>query len=491
MKTFKEQIKEWEATRAAKVAKRDEILAKSAESGETPDDAQQTELDEIKDSVAKIDKHLGNLRDAEKDAAANIKAVDGGDQESASRSRESTPLHNVQVLGPKLEKGDAFGMYMICLAQGVKTNTSPLDVARQRFPEYVPLQRVLKHVGGMVDPSQLRYARELSRFEKGAVGAGTTSDTNWATALVEYTVLENEFVEYLSPRTIVGQFGTGNIPSLNRQPFNIKVPRQTSLPSADWVGEGKPKPVSKFALDSVTLDFHKIAVISVITDALQRFSRPGAERLVRDQLARAVIKKMDVDFIDPSKSASAGVSPASVLNSVTAISSATTTGTVAEVISDVQTILAEFNQENIDVGSMVWIMNRNVALALSLMQTSLGQSAFQGISMSGGTFQGLPVIVSQWVPAQLLILVSAEDIYLADDGNVSVDASREASIEMLDSSLTQDATAGTGASLVSMFQTNSVAIRAEREITWLARRTGAAQYLTGFNPGGTAGSGDI
>ncbi|EER3642022.1 phage major capsid protein, partial [Escherichia coli] len=37
----------------------------------------------------------------------------------------------------------------------------------------------------------------------------------------------------------------------------------------------------------------------------------------------------------------------------------------------------------------------------------------------GGSFQGLPVIVSQYVGDQL-VLVNAPDIYLADDGGVAV-----------------------------------------------------------------------
>ena len=49
---------------------------------------------------------------------------------------------------------------------------------------------------------------------------------------------------------------------------------------------------------------------------------------------------------------------------------------------------------------------------------------------------------------------------------------------MLDSSLVQDGTAGTGASLVSLWQSNLLGLRAEREITWKKRRTAAAAYLS-------------
>jgi hypothetical protein len=44
------------------------------------------------------------------------------------------------------------------------------------------------------------------------------------------------------------------------------------------------------------------------------------------------------------------------------------------------------------------------------------------------------------------------------------------------------------ATMVSMFQTNSVAIRAERWINWKRRRSAAVSYLTGVGWGGTQDS---
>jgi hypothetical protein len=108
--------------------------------------------------------------------------------------------------------------------------------------------------------------------------------------------------------------------------------------------------------------------------------------------------------------------------------------------------------------------------------------------MTGGTFAGLPVIVSDHVPTatagSLLVLANASDIYLADDGQVTVDASREASLQMLDNPTNNSAT-GTATTHVSMFQTNSVAIRAERYVNWVRRRAAAVAYLTAVNYDGT------
>lgn len=131
-------------------------------------------------------------------------------------------------------------------------------------------------------------------------------------------------------------------------------------------------------------------------------------------------------------------------------------------------------------------MSSTTALALSMRKNALGQKEYPEMTLLGGTFRGLPVIVSQYVGNQL-VLVNAPDIYLADDGGVAVDMSREASLEM-ESDPAGDSITPTGTELVSMFQTNSVAIRAERWINWKRRRTAAVAVISGVNYGAGAGS---
>ena len=83
----------------------------------------------------------------------------------------------------------------------------------------------------------------------------------------------------------------------------------------------------------------------------------------------------------------------------------------------------------------------------------------------------------------IVVLVNASDIFVADDGDIQIDASREASLEMSDAP-TGDSITPTGVSLVSMFQTNTVAIRAERVINWLRGRSQSVAYLTSADWGG-------
>jgi hypothetical protein len=135
----------------------------------------------------------------------------------------------------------------------------------------------------------------------------------------------------------------------------------------------------------------------------------------------------------------------------------------------------------------VLIMPNTLALALSVLVNSLGQPEFPGLSMNGGTLNGIPVVLSQYAAnasgaGNMVIAVNTQDIFLADDGVVSIDASREASLQMLDNPTNNSATA-TPTTMVSMFQTNSIALLAERQIDWAKRRAEAVAYMDDVNWG--------
>ena len=73
-------------------------------------------------------------------------------------------------------------------------------------------------------------------------------------------------------------------------------------------------------------------------------------------------------------------------------------------------------------------------------------------------------------------------VVAADDGSVTLDMSDTASIEMSDAPAGSSVATVTasGTLNVSMWQTNSIAFRAERFMWWGPRRSGAVQWIDGF-----------
>lgn len=451
-KTYGEQIAAFEATRAAKDARIDELMNGAAERGETLDPAENEEYDELKESVKSIDAHLVRLREREKAAAAAAVPVAGGNPTEAGQSRAGVRVESVKA---NLPPGIRFTRYALALARGKGNLSDALALAsgNKAWHDQTP---------------------EVETVLRAAVAAGTTTDSTWAAPLVEYQDMAAEFIEYLRPRTIIGR-----VPGLRRVPFKVKVPRQTAVASVGWVGEGKPKPVGSSAFDSVTLDHHKIAGIIVLTEELVRLSNPAAEGLAREDLATGIIQLIDQDFVDPDKAEVANVSPASITNGVTPRAASGTD--YAAFKADVKAVLQPFFDANLTPSAI--IMREDLALALSLMETSLGNPQFPGLTQSGGTLLGLPVVTSMNIPytedspqeGSPIIFLAAPEIMLADEGQVMIDVSREASVQM---NTAPDDPASASTVLTSLWQHNMVGIRAERMITWEKRRAAAVQYIS-------------
>lgn len=459
---YAEQIGAFETKRAALVAANAAIMEKAAGEGATLDAAQTEEFDGNQADIDAVDSHLKRLRLAEKSAGTQAAPVAGTTAREASDSRAGS---RVEVKNVNLPKGTSFTRYAMALARSKGNLMVAAEIAKS-WRESTP---------------------EVETVLKAAVAAGTTTDSAWAKPLVEYQNMTSEFAELLRPATIIGR-----IQGLRRVPFEIKIPRQTGGSTVGWVGEGKPKPVSALSFDQISLGRAKTAGIIVITDELARASSPSAEQVVRDDLVAQTAQFLDSQFVDPTKAAGAnGVSPASITNGVTPVAASGTDADAAR--RDAKELMAKFLAANLSLAGAVWLMTEQQALGFALMTNPLGQSEFPGLAIngaSGGTFLGLPVVLSENIPVNpgtgnpvtgagsRIILVKANEILLADDGETVLDTSSEASLQM-ESSPTSPADANTV--LLSLWQHNMIGIRAERYINWGKRRPGAVQFIDSAN----------
>jgi HK97 family phage major capsid protein len=469
-KTLQDQIKDLENTRAAKMARLNELTQKSIDESRSMDEAEGEESDTLTQEIEQVDKDLVRLNKLETLNVSQAKKVvaDPADPAGATKLRGKDP-HIIQ-LDKKREKGLDFARYVGCLASGKGSVSDALHFAKSRFADDAMLHKTL----------ELRTRYSAEQIVKAAVDVGTTTDSDFASPLVYYTNMVNDFIDFLRPQTIIGR-----IPGLRQVPFDIRMARQTAGATAQWVGEGAPKPLSRQSFDAITLGHTKLAVITAITEELARFSSPSAETIIRGDLSKAVVEVMDSDFVDPDNAGSAAVKPASITNGVAAVGSGGTTE--ANVRTDVNLIFSEWITNNKGVVGGVWIMPTVVAMRVSTMVNSLGQPSFPGLTASGGTFFGLPVVTSQSTGllntsanGKIVILANAPEILLADDGQVAIDVSREASLQM-DSAPTNppvDATV-----MVSLWQMNMLGIKAERFVNWTKARTTSVSWLNSVNWG--------
>jgi len=460
MKTIAEQITALEAKRSASASRMEAVMQKSLDEDRTSDAGEQDEFDNLSSEVEALDKDLVRLRKIEQAKAFAAKPVI-----KAEKADDGAAMRGGSIIvrtPPKLGPGIGF-------VQRIRA-----EFLSHR--QYRPAKDIAAELYGPDSPVTMEL------MTKANVLAGSTISGNWAANLVSPEgATAQDFIEWLRPQTILGRFGTGGVPSMRSVMFNVPMVQQTAGGAGYWVGEGKAKPLTSFNFARLTLPPLKVANICVLTMESIRFSSPKSDTIVRDQLAAALKERLDLDFITPSKTAVAGVSPASITNGAPSIVSS---GDDADAVRlDIRSLIAKYMAANNPPTSGVFIMGSTVAAALTSMTNPLGQPEFAGMSMTGGVLFGFPVIASDYAPAGVVVLVNASDIYLADDGDITIDSSNEASLEMSDaptgSSITPTAT-----QLVSMYQTNSVAIRAERVINWLRRRTQSVAYLTSADWGG-------
>lgn len=442
--TIAERLKALAKKRAEHIARKKALMdGADADGGRTLNEAESTEYDQLDAELKSLDAHETRLKEQQAIEAKSAVPVSGG-----------PTAHSPVIVTPNVTKGTAFTRYAIALARSKGNLMQAAEIAKQ-WKDSTP---------------------EVETVLKAAVAAGTTTDPTWAAPLVEYQNMAGEFIELLRPATIVGR-----IEGFRRVPFNIRVSGQATGSSAGWVGEGKPAPVSALAFNTTTLGFSKVAGIVAITEELARFSTPSAEGIIQQDLISTISQFLDGQFIDPAVEAGVnGLSPASITNGVKAIPAS---GKDAEAVrADVKKVFQAFIKANLSVAGAVWIMSETTALSLSLMLNVMGQPEFPGLTMAGGTFFGLPAILSQTV-GDNIVLVKASEILFADDGGVTLDVSREASLQM-DSAPVAGAT-----ELVSLWQNGFIAMKAERFINWKRRRLEGVQYISGAAYGDTATDG--
>lgn len=298
-------------------------------------------------------------------------------------------------------------------------------------------------------------------------------------AIAPPTPASFDFAEFVRPMTILGK-----LLGLRRVPARVRTITATSGSGASWVGEGQPVPISKATLAGDTLEPLKVVAAVVTTAELLRSASPSAESLLSRDLALAAVAALDTAFVDPSNAGTADVKPAAITNGVTPITS--TGSSLAQTDADLEDMIQALDLAGSDLQFATWIMRPRTALYLSRLRGSGGALAHPGITAKGGTLMGLPVITSNSVPVESgspgdgdtsITLVDPSQILVADEGGGDFEVSTQATLQMLDNP-TNDASTPTATNMVSMFQTDSAAVKVARYVNWARCRDGMAQVLT-------------
>lgn len=470
MTTISEQISAWEAELDRAEAKRTAVQEKALKEGRAKDAEEREDFDDLTAKIKEIKQELADLREiegskVEKTAVAVSKDIKTADDAAKSRNGGGN-YGRTTVTGPNknIPQGVAFARYVMCYGHSKGDNYRAKELAEKHYP----------------DDKRIANFAEM----KAAVGGAWTADSaGWAEDIAEAQTIATDFIDFLRPMTIVDR-----IQGFTRVPFNVKVSRLATDVGGYWKGQSLPTPLTSGVFDTVTMDITGVGSIAVLTKEQMRFSNINAEATIRDALARKLVRVLDATFVSTS-SAVSNVSPAGILQGLSAIA-ANGSGAAADIRADLQDLYAPFSAANISRRNTQLLTTENLHLALQLTYDN-GLAAFPGITGDGGQALGFPVLASNSVSVGDVIMLSPQDIMLADDGQVNVEFSDQASLEMLDGSLEQVGNTGVGATtagMVSLWQTGMVGIKVERMINWKKARSAAVAYIgaAGWNGVATA-----
>lgn len=454
--TIAEQIAQWKTKRAAIVVKMQALTTTAETDPAGPRVLTQEELETFNThdrEVQAIDAQLSVLGTLEaRSAAESLPAGAAPSTPPAARGPTITVRHQD---ADDTFPGQAFTRKVIAMAAGKLLGTSPVNIAKARW--------------GKTNPKlvEVIHANEIP-----AMGSSAEYGTELVSADTRFT---GDFINFLHGRTVYNQL------NLREVPANVLIKGQDTASTSYWVGERKAIPLTVAGFMDVELTPKKVASIAVLSNELLRDSSPSAELLVRDSLVQSAAQRIDGTFLGTG--AVSADTPAGIFNGITALGS---NGLDAVAIrADLQELVAPFITNKLGVSGLVFVMNPLLALALSLMVNSLSSAPeFPGLTVNGGTLVGLPVVVGDNVPTDWIALVAPQEIWKIGARGIEVSLSRDASLEM-SSAPTGDSGVPTAAQLVSMFQTESTAIKIVQPLNFQKRRTFAAQYMTDAHYGET------
>lgn len=214
----------------------------------------------------------------------------------------------------------------------------------------------------------------------------------------------------------------------------------------------------------------KAAGIAVVSNDVITFA--GGERTMSRILTNAAVLGSDSLFLKTTGSGVlAGITPLTYSG-----------GNAVDIIYIVEQLLESLTGID-DYSNVVFVTTPAVAVGLSLLRESTYLvRAFADVTVKGGTLAGLPLLVSAGAPASTLIAIDGANLARnTQDGRFAVDLSSAASLKMSDAP-SGDSSVPTEETQVSLYQTESTAVKLVRELGYTMLRSNCVGYVSGFAP---------
>ena len=317
---------------------------------------------------------------------------------------------------------------------------------------------------------------------KAATAPAMTTVAGWAAELVQQ--INADLMPSLLPSSVYPSLSAMGLKLTFGRNGKINVPTRAPTPTiaGSFVGEGAPIPVRQAAFTTTSMVPKKMAVITTWTREMDEHSVPAIEGLLRNAIQEDTQIAIDTILLDANPATN--IRPAGLRNGVVG-QTPTAGGGFNALVGDLKNLSgAILTATNGNVRSMVFIMNPQQALSIGFVQPPVPGGLFPFASdINNNRLMGYPVIKSGTVPLGTVLCLDAADYVSITGDTPRFEISDQATLHMEDTSPQHIGTAGTpgvvAAPAVSMFQTDSLALRLILPMNWTMRRLGVVSFVSG------------
>jgi HK97 family phage prohead protease/HK97 family phage major capsid protein len=461
-RTMSPLTKRIEDTQQRLVRLRDDLTAHlEAIDDENVTDVDLTTTKEFNKRIADQEEALSALKDSEAKLAKSSDDGDGNTRTVISKSGERRPF---SLAAKKIEPLEFLVRAGTVRALARSLNQS-VDEVRQKI---------------YGDDEATRIICDLTL--KAATAPAMTTVTGWAAELVQQ--INADMMPTLMPSSVYPKLSAMGLKLTFGRNGRINVPTRSATPTVagSFVGEGAPIPVRQAAFTSQLMTPKKMAVITTWTREMDEHSVPAIEGLLRNAINEDTAISIDTVLLDANPATA--IRPAGLRNGTAGLTP-TAGGGFNAFVGDLKALTgAILTATNGNVRSLVFIMNPQQALSIGFIQPPVPGAIFPfATDINNNRLMGYAVIQSGTVPLGTVICMDAADYVSVTGDTPRFEISDQATLHMEDTSPQHLGTPGTpavaAAPAVSMFQTDSMALRLILPMNWAVRRAGTVAWVAG------------
>ena len=371
-------------------------------------------------------------------------------------SRDAIAALIKETLGPELADIKQAQAARDHMATKGMLGGAPEVPGKEHVNEPEPVGRFIKAlVMGRGDPERSLKFAEKNYGKSSFISKALSANIDVTGGFLIPELLSTEIIEFLRPASVIRSMGARVIPLANLQ---LVIPKITGGARATYIGENVNIRATQESFGQITLSAKKLAALVPISNELLQVNTAAADKIVREDLVKALAQREDQAFIrdggseNTPRGLKSWINPTNVINT----SQQTTTVTLQSVTNDLMGLILKLRQANVPMTNCGFLMAPRTEYFLMTLRDKLGNYAFRP-EMSTGKLFNFPYAVTTQIPVNLTVggIANSSEVYFVNFDDAMIGDAMQVRIDVSNTAAYYD-----GANVVSTFSEDQTVIRA-------------------------------